>query len=137
METTTTGSSSPSGTGASTSSSGSCSAISTGTSTTASASSSAKSSTKLFFGNTTCMGDKAWGYLCQTSRTHDYVTACETHVHQRDLGKWTSKARGAGLKLLANGARAKSRWKQAHPDQEARANEGGEWMLVRNHRPAQ
>eukprot|EP00959_Pyramimonas_sp_CCMP1952_P157173 3286785-Pyramimonas_sp.AAC.1 len=91
METTTTGSSSPSGTGASTSSSWSCSTTSTGTSTTASVS----SSTKLFFGNTTCMGDKAWGYLCQTARTHDYVTACETHVHQRDLGKWTPKARAA------------------------------------------
>eukprot|EP00959_Pyramimonas_sp_CCMP1952_P370081 7750799-Pyramimonas_sp.AAC.1 len=92
---------------------------------------------KLFVGNVTCVGGKSWEYLCQAAKSRDILCACETHVHQLDLGKWTFKARGAGLKLLAKNARAKSRWKQVHPDQEARANEGGEWMLVRSHRPAQ
>ena len=81
------------------------------------------------------MGDKAWEYLCTQSQSHDYLAVVESHVRACDVPKWSGKARSRAMKLYANGARPKARW--AVSSQEERANEGGEWLLAKSHRPAQ
>eukprot|EP00959_Pyramimonas_sp_CCMP1952_P362224 7586179-Pyramimonas_sp.AAC.1 len=81
------------------------------------------------------MGDKAWEHVCSQSKSHDYLAVVESHVPSCDVGKWTAKARGSALKLFANGARPKAG--KACASQVERANEGGEWLLARGHRPAQ
>ena len=83
------------------------------------------------------MGDKAWHSLEAVSSSHDFLAVCETRVSRGGLSKWSSRARQASLKLFANPARPKSKWIKPDEQMDDRSNEGGEWLLTRNHRPVQ
>ena len=81
------------------------------------------------------MGEVAWTYLDAVASAHEFIGIAETHVPESQLRKWDARARGAGLRLMANPARPSGRHKtDAFKD---RANEGGEWILAQGHRRAE
>eukprot|EP00959_Pyramimonas_sp_CCMP1952_P029966 628580-Pyramimonas_sp.AAC.1 len=81
------------------------------------------------------MGDKAWGHVRKLVKEgYSFVSMCETHINQQQIGKWRRKARDDNLKLYANAARSKSKWTSSAGS--GYANEGGEFSLVVRHKPA-
>ena len=107
-------------------------------STTGSLASETTGTSKLFFANVTCLGDKAWKYILHdVCIDHDYIGLCETHIGRAATAPWANAARQQSLKSFFNPARPKSREAALKPGGEGYANEGGELILVKNHRAAQ
>eukprot|EP00959_Pyramimonas_sp_CCMP1952_P065757 1373176-Pyramimonas_sp.AAC.1 len=76
------------------------------------------------------MGDNAWS--CIQNSDYDFYAIVGTPVHQQAaLRRWEGKARGRGLRTVFNPARPRDR--QVSLSQEEHANEGGEWLLAKNH----
>eukprot|EP00959_Pyramimonas_sp_CCMP1952_P149001 3117479-Pyramimonas_sp.AAC.1 len=50
--------------------------------------------TRLFYSNVTCMGEKSWAWITSQTKTYDFFAIAETHVHSESaLRSYDSKAR--------------------------------------------
>ena len=86
---------------------------------------------RLFFGNVTRIGPQAWDFVQTECKNYAVVGLAEVHVGSSEIDEWQHRARGLHRRLYANPARPTD--KAAPTPWGLRANEGGEWLLVRSH----